>query len=345
MKTEIIEIKDPFKEADGIRYAAEVIKRGGLVAFPTETVYGLGANALDTDAAKKIYEAKGRPSDNPLIVHLSDPAQVDQYAYTEKHIEKTFIDHFWPGPLTLIMHKKPIIPDSVTAGLSTVGMRCPSHLVAKLLIQESGVPIAAPSANLSGRPSTTQASHVIDDLNGRVDVILCGGSSVYGLESTVLDITSKPAAILRPGFVTLEDLCDICPGILQSSDSSIKDGVPKAPGMKYRHYAPRAKINLIRGDIEKVSEYINVEYEKNIDEKACVLTVNDFACRFEGKRVFDLGKRSDPPQIAANLFSALREIDKTDINTVYAIYLEGKGLFISIMNRLKKAAGERIIQV
>lgn len=345
MKTKILEITDPQKDMSAIRYAAEVIKNGGLVAFPTETVYGLGCNALDIHAASKIYEAKGRPSDNPLIVHLSDPSRVEEYVYLEDPLAKVYMDHFWPGPLTLVMKKKPIIPDSVTAGLSTVGIRCPSHAVARLLIQKAGVPIAAPSANLSGRPSTTEASHVIDDLNGKVDVILCGGNSVYGLESTVLDITRKPAVILRPGFITLEDLSFINPDTIQASDTSMKDGIPKAPGMKYRHYAPRAKMLLLRGEPVKVSEYVDGIYEKKEGEKACVLTVEEWTHYFKGKRVFDLGPMTDASRIAGNLFSVLRKIDKTDINVIYATYLEGKGLYTSIMNRMKKAAGENVMNL
>ncbi|HBN84565.1 MAG TPA: threonylcarbamoyl-AMP synthase [Clostridiales bacterium] len=345
MKTEIFEITDPVKDLPAILYAADVIKNGGLVAFPTETVYGLGGNALDENAAKKIYSAKGRPSDNPLIVHISDPDQASLYTYIEDPSAKLYMDHFWPGPLTLVMNKKPVIPDQVTAGLQTVGLRCPSHQVARTLIREAGVPIAAPSANLSGRPSTTEASHVIDDLNGRVDVILCQGSSVYGLESTVLDITVKPAVILRPGFITWEDLSCISRDVLQSSDSSVKDDIPKAPGMKYRHYAPKAKIILVRGDTDKASEYIRRMVKSNTDEKACVLTVNECAHEFEGLCTFDLGCLSNPPQIAANLFSVLREIDKTDTDVIYSMYLSGKGLFISIMNRLKKAAGDYIVDV
>lgn len=345
MKTEILEIRDPVKDISSIRYAAQVIKDGGLVAFPTETVYGLGANALDENAAKKIYLAKGRPSDNPLIVHISNPDQVSMYAEADDPSAKRCMEHFWPGPLTLVMNKKPVIPDSVTAGLQTVGVRCPSHPVARMLIQEAGVPIAAPSANLSGRPSTTEASHVIDDLNGRVDVILCSGSSVYGLESTVLDITVKPAVILRPGFITWEDLTGIGENVVQSSDSGIKDGIPKAPGMKYRHYAPKAKVYLVRGDRKDVSAYIRNAIQANDTKKSCVMTVSEYIHDFKGINAFDLGSLSDPAEIAANLFSVLREIDKTDTDVIYGVYLSGKGLNISIMNRLKKAAGDQIIDV
>ncbi len=344
MNTEIFHIHDVKKQSDDICSAAKIIKNGGLVAFPTETVYGVGANALDESAVKKIYLAKGRPSDNPLIVHLSDPSHVNMYAYTDDGIEENFIKYFWPGPLTLVMKKKCNIPATVTAGLQTVALRCPSHPVAKALIEESGVPIAAPSANISGRPSTTEPSHVIDDLIGRVNAIICAGNSVYGLESTVLDITRKPTVILRPGFITKEDLLACYSEVITSWETDAVEGVPRSPGMKYRHYAPKATIRLVRGEYKVVMEYITEVYEKDPQEKACILFPEEYKVP-AGFRVYNLGSINDPAKIASNLFSVLREIDKTDINTIYTPYLEGEGLFTSIMNRIKKAAGDTIINI
>lgn len=337
-------------DTDKLSPAAAALENGGLVAFPTETVYGLGANALDEEAVSNIFKAKGRPSDNPLIVHISDKNDILKLASKLPACADALIDAFWPGPLTLIVPKSSIVPYIVTAGLETVAVRFPSHPVAAALIKMSGVPVAAPSANTSGRPSPTKAEHVIEDMYGKVDYIVDSGCVEVGLESTVLDITSEPPVILRPGKVTREQLeavlgkVDIDPSLLSKSNIVVK---PKAPGMKYRHYAPKAKVIVVEGDLDKVVEYINRVSEEQRESGVItgILATDETRDSYRYGKVISLGSRKQPADIAARLFDALREFDTTDTQVIYAEAIEKKGIGVAIMNRLNKAAGNNKVSV
>jgi L-threonylcarbamoyladenylate synthase len=344
LNTEIIRI-DPFNiERDKLSKAALALRCGGLVAFPTETVYGLGANALDEQAVAGIFRAKNRPADNPLIVHITDRQKIHELTSRLPECAGAIMDAFWPGPLTLIVPRSEIVPDIVTAGLDTVAVRYPSHPVAAALIEMSGVPVAAPSTNTSGRPSPTKAEHVIEDLYGKVDYIIDSGSVEVGLESTVLDITVIPPSILRPGMVTREQLASIAgtvnmdPALLSREASGMK---PKAPGMKYRHYAPKAKVVVVEGEPGSVVEYINgISCEQSENGlKIGILATDETKELYTCGRVISLGSRNQPGRIAASLFDALRSFDATDIQLIYAEAVDGKGIGAAIMNRLNKAAG------
>lgn len=329
--------------------AAEILKKGQLVAFPTETVYGIGADALDINAVDKIYKAKGRPSDNPLIVHVADKEDVERYALDISDTAKRLMDKFWPGPLTLIFRKKNIIPDRITGGLSTVAIRMPSHVIARNIIRASGLPIAAPSANVSGKPSPTKAEHVINDLSGKVDMIVDGGFCTIGLESTVVDVSENIPTILRPGGVTKEMLEDVI-GVVKvdpAIKSKNKDVVPKAPGMKYRHYAPNADLTIFSGETYKVISHINNLVIKN-EEKgtkvgiiATKQTQNDFRC----DNIISIGDKNNPEEIAANLFKVLRDFDNINVDVIYCEAFSKKDIGTATMNRLLKAAGNKIIDV
>lgn len=351
MKTEIIKIDTSTPDWDKqLDYAAEVIKDGGLVAFPTETVYGLGANALDEKAVADIFTAKGRPSDNPLIVHIADPKELERLTSSIPSCAASLIYAFWPGPLTLVMPKAVSVPEIITAGLDTVAIRMPSHPVALALIRKAGVPVAAPSANVSGRPSPTLASHVIEDLSGRVDVILDGGKVEVGLESTVLDITQETPMILRPGGVTYEQLSRHSGKV--SFDPSLLPGgkldtAPRAPGMKYRHYAPKAKVVIVQGGFNKVIEKINSLARQNEESgiKTGILATDESRNLYSTGRVISMGSRKNPATIAANLFESLRLFDDTDTRMIIAEAVDGNGIGMAVMNRLSKAAGQDIIKV
>ena len=351
MKTEIIKIDMNTPDWDKqLDYAADVIRDGGLVAFPTETVYGLGANALDEKAVASIFAAKGRPSDNPLIVHIADQAELESLTSSVPPCAFALICAFWPGPLTLVMPKAASVPDIITAGLDTVAIRMPSHPVALALIKKAGVPVAAPSANVSGRPSPTLASHVIGDLSGRVDVILDGGKVKVGLESTVLDLTQATPMILRPGGVTYEQLCEyldklgIDPSLLPGGGISM---TPKSPGMKYRHYAPKAKVVIVQGGFNRVVERINSLTLQNEESgiKTGILATDESKNLYRAGRVISMGSRKSPATIAANLFESLRLFDETDIRMIIAEAIDGDGIGMAVMNRLTKAAGHDIIKV
>jgi len=350
VKTEILKIDPNNIDMTAIRRAAQALKSGGLVAFPTETVYGLGANALDPAAVKKIFEAKGRPSDNPLIVHIWDKAQVPELVSYISPAASELMDKLWPGPLTLIMPRSKLVPDVVTAGLETVAVRMPSHPVAAALIREAAVPVAAPSANISGRPSPTNASHVIEDLSGRVEIIIDSDNSKIGLESTVLDVSVDPPSVLRPGGVTVEQLEGILGkvNVDKSCFSFCPDGtVPRSPGMKYRHYSPKAKVIIVQGPSDKVTEKINSmlkEYElKGIT--AGVLATDQTVGLYNSPHILSAGDRSAPDTIAAKLFWSLRELDREGLDVILAEAVESKGIGLAIMNRLSKAAGFNIIKV
>lgn len=344
MDTKVYRINEG--DMDIINQAADVIKTGGIVAFPTETVYGLGANALDGEACKKIFAAKGRPQDNPLIVHVAD-FDISGYVKFIPNKARHLMEAFWPGPITIIMKKSNIIPDTVTAGLDSVGIRMPENRVARKLIEASGVPIAAPSANLSGKPSPTTIEHCINDLTGRVDMIIGGDKCQVGLESTVVDTDGGKITILRPGAITKEMLEEavgevfIDPAINGIMDKSIK---PKAPGMKYRHYAPKAPLIIVKGKTDRVVEYINRRVLEGT-EKIGVMSTDETYDKYKSKYVISLGSRKNPGKIAANLFDSLREFDKIDVGLIYSEGFPEEDLGLAIMNRLKKAAGHKIIEV
>ena len=351
MKTEILKIDIHNIDSAKIKYAAQVIEEGGLVAFPTETVYGLGANALNKAAVEKIFMAKGRPSDNPLIVHVADKESVEKLVSRIPEKAVKLMDTFWPGPLTLVMDKQSIVPDIITAGLNTVAVRVPSHPIALALIRAAKLPIAAPSANISGKPSPTDSKHVINDLDGKVDVIIDGGFSNIGVESTVMDMVVEPPMLLRPGGITLEQLeavignVQIDPGVAQKNlDGKI---VPKSPGMKYKHYAPKAKVVIVEGEIQKVAEKINElvkDYEsRNI--KVGILATDETKQLYPEDLTVSLGSRMNPETIASNLFNAFRDYDKTDVQTIFAEAIDSTGIGLAIMNRMNKAAGYNIIKV
>lgn len=331
--------------------AVELLRAGKLVAFPTETVYGLGGDAYDKTASARIYAAKGRPSDNPLIVHIAEVSELKKLARDIPDTAYTLADRFWPGPLTMILNKKDVIPKETTGGLDTVAIRMPSHPIARRLIQECGLPIAAPSANASGRPSTTKAEHVIEDLNGRIDMIIDGGSSDIGLESTIVDLTCSPALILRPGYITIEMLREVIPDIAYDKavikrvrDDSI---VAKAPGMKYKHYAPKGDLTIYEGSPEAVIAAINAAAAGKAAQgyKVGVLASREYADRYTTGTVEIVGARADEESIAAKLFDALRDFDKKGIEFIYAESFESDNLGQAIMNRLLKAAGYQIVAV
>ena len=323
---------------ENIKRAAEIIKNGGLVAFPTETVYGLGANALDPEAARKIYAAKGRPSDNPLIIHIAEPEDAEKYAYTSELYYK-IAERFMPGPITVILPKRPCIPDTVTGGLNTVAIRVPADFYASKLISYAGVPIAAPSANISGRPSATLARHCLADFDGRIDAILDGGECTFGLESTIVKPTSDgKLRLLRPGAVTPDDLRCICNDIeIDPAVLNKFSGTPEAPGMKYRHYAPSAPVIILDGADEQVYKFLS-------DKSDCgILCYSEDMPRVSGKKVLSMGSRYSPAEQAHMLFACLRNFDEVPV--IYARMPSKNGIGLAVFNRLIKAAGYEIISI
>lgn len=347
METKVY-VLDGKEDSKFIKEAAECIKKDGIVAFPTETVYGLGANALKADCVKKIFEAKGRPQDNPLIIHVASK-EIDKYVKNVPEVAKKLMEKFWPGPLTLILEKRDIIPMQTSANLNTIGIRMPNNKVALELIKESGVPIAAPSANISGRPSPTTIDVCVEDLKGKVDYIIGGEKCDVGLESTIVDCTVEPPLVLRPGGITLEMLrtiredIEIDKGLLRN-DSDFK---PKAPGMKYRHYAPNAKLKIILGNREKTIEKINEMVHNYIDagEKVGILATEESKDSYKLGEKIVIGSYKRLDEVASNLFEALRQFNELGVDIILAEGFEEKGLGIAIMNRLNKAAGYDIITV
>lgn len=349
MDTTIIKLNRASVSETDFDEAGEILKRGGLVAFPTETVYGLGGNALDPEASKKIYLAKGRPSDNPLIVHISEVNDIEKLAYDIPDVAYALAKRFWPGPMTMILKKRDIVPKETTGGLDTVAIRLPSDRIARMLISTSGVYIAAPSANASGRPSPTCAEHVINDLYGKIDMIIDGGSCDIGLESSIIDLSGDEPMILRPGFITKEDfekvVSDVSYDKAVISKKADKNIVAKAPGMKYRHYAPKGSITIVEGKPEKVVAYINKmtsENEKN-GVRTVVLASEENKGAYTCRTVYSLGNRSDGAEIAQNLFAALRQLDEDGAEVIYSESFDELRLSEAIMNRLRKAAGYNII--
>ena len=351
MKTIMQTINPESFRDEELEEACRILQKGGLVAFPTETVYGLGGDAMHPEASAKIYAAKGRPSDNPLIVHIADMDALEDIAQSVPEAAVKLADHFWPGPLTMIFPKKEAVPKSTTGGLETVAVRMPSHPVARALIRESGVYIAAPSANTSGRPSPTKAEHVKEDLDGRIDMILDGGAVGIGLESTIVDLSTGVPTILRPGYITGEMLEDVLgevqvdPAILsQKMNPNI---VAKAPGMKYRHYAPKGQMTIIEGDTGKVVDEINRLVKEKTDEGCSVAVIateetkDVYACA----NVRSVGSRATEGSIAAGLYDILREMDHIGAEYIYAESFEKDTLGKAIMNRMLKAAAYHVIKV
>lgn len=333
-------LKIKYNGESSLKKTAEIIKNGGIVAFPTETVYGLGGNALDSSAAYKIYSAKGRPSDNPLIVHLASISEAESYCYTNDLFYR-IANAFMPGPLTVILPKKPIIPDTVTGGLNSVGIRIPSHKVAHELIKLSGVPIAAPSANISGKPSPTKFSHIETDLDGRVDALIDGGDCEFGVESTIIKILDDKIYILRPGAITPEMLSVFCDNIILDKAVTEKfDGVPLAPGMKYRHYAPELPLTILDGEDLKVYEFLS-----GIENRGVICFDEDIQ-HIKGDFVYSIGPSTDSLKQAQNLFSCLRSFEGAkNINIIYARMPSKDGIGLAVFNRIIKASGFQIIKL
>lgn len=351
MVTIIEKVNSFLHEEIVIEKAASIIKSGGLVAFPTETVYGLGANGLDKKAAYKIYHAKGRPADNPLILHIDSVKSVYSLAENVCENAKKAMEKFWPGPLTIILEKSEIVPYEVTSGLSTVAIRFPQNRIALSLIKKSGVPIAAPSANSSGKPSPTRASHVAYDLSGKIDMIIDGGPCKFGIESTIVDFTSNIPVILRPGSITKYDLeqclnCEVYEKYSLDSQNNV-NFPPKAPGMKYKHYSPSAKVFIICGDPENVIIKINelVELAKTDKLKPGVLASNQQKQYYKCDFVLAAGDRDLPETIGRNLFKMLRKFDHYGIDVVYAEGYTFEKVGAAVMNRLIKASENNIIMV
>ncbi len=323
----------------------KTIEHGGLVVFPTETVYGIGADATNPEAVKRIFLAKGRPSDNPLIVHLADQRDLNRCVQDIPELAYPLMKAFWPGPLTLVFKKKPIIPHEVSGGLDTVGIRIPSSEVARFVIQASGVPICAPSANLSGKPSSTLFKHVLEDFSGKVDLMIDGGQVDIGLESTVLDLTTPIPVLLRPGAITkrmIEEILQL--GIMDATQDDIKD-IPKAPGMKYTHYAPKGELTLVEGSFDHVVMYINQMIRKHQPHEVGVIAPKEYMDSISAYYKVDLGSLHDLNEVAKNIFLALRQMDALHIKMIYIPSLPAEDLGQAIMNRLIKAAGHRIIHV
>ena len=326
------------QDAQSIEQAADILRRGGLLAIPTETVYGLGANGLDETAVLHIFEAKGRPQDNPLILHIPDASWLERYCEDVPDAAYKLAERFWPGPLTMILKKKPCVPLRTTGGLETVGMRCPDHPVTRAIIERSSVPVAAPSANTSGRPSCTTAEHVREDMWGKIDGIVDGGPCQVGVESTIIDLTVTPPQLLRPGGLPLESLRDALGEVTvdKAVTQKMADGEkPRAPGMKYRHYAPKAPVTVVTGGAKASARYLLTHAAGN----AGIICFDEFVPVFESHIVHPLGASDDKRAQAQHVFDALRTFDETDVPEIWAQCPDSKGLGLAIGNRLKKAAG------
>ena len=348
MRTEIISIDQNNIDESEMKRAGALIAAGELVAFPTETVYGLGGDALDPKAAKKIYAAKGRPSDNPLIVHIADFSDMNRVGKNIPPQAKLLADAFWPGPLTIIVEKSDQVPDATTGGMDTVAVRMPNHPVALSLIRNSGRLIAAPSANTSGRPSPSEAAHVAEDLSGKIPMIIDGGSVSIGIESTIIDLTEELPMVLRPGYITPEMLSEVLgeeviidPGIIAADDTT----KPKAPGMKYKHYAPKADMVIVEGATEAVVSQINklVGQKQEIGQKVAVIATEETRDLYRADVVLCIGKREDEDSIASHLYKILRECDELEVQAIFSESLATPRIGQAIMNRMLKAAGHQVI--
>ena len=339
MKTQVLPVT-----AQSLALAGRILREGGLVGMPTETVYGLGGNALDVQAALRIFEAKGRPADNPLIVHVAAVQEIAPLVRAVPQAARKLMEAFWPGPMTLILPKADCIPNTVSAGLDTVGIRLPQSGAARAMIRAAGLPIAAPSGNRSGRPSPTTAQHMLEDMDGKIDAIFDGGPCRVGVESTSLDLTCQPPRLHRPGGLPLEALQEVLGEVAvdKAVVSLLKDGEkPKAPGMKYRHYAPKAPVTVFTGDPAKSAQYI----KDHLPETAGVICFSEFTGLFPGHIIHDLGPVGDKAEQARRVFDALREFDHESVAEIYAQCPDAAGLGLAIGNRLKKAAGFHVVEV
>ena len=343
MNTEYLSVKNAAGE-EALCRAAEIIKNGGLVAIPTETVYGLGASALNDEAVARIFTVKGRPQDNPLIIHVHGAEDLKMWCSEVPEAAYQLAEKFWPGPLTMVLKKKDCVPDRVTAGMDTVAVRCPDHPATLRIIELAGVPIAAPSANLSGKPSPTSAEHVRHDMDGRVEAIVDGGECRVGLESTIIDLSAAPPRLLRPGGVSLEQLRDILGEV--DVDAAVYRRLeagekPKAPGMKYRHYSPRARVVILNGAVENVAAYVNAHR----GERTAVLCFDGEERLFDVPVCLSYGDPARPETLAEKLFACLRELDREDIDEIYSRCPPKGGVGLAVYNRLSKAAGNTVIEV
>ncbi|MFR6537531.1 MAG: L-threonylcarbamoyladenylate synthase [Lachnospiraceae bacterium] len=349
METKVFVARDNYIKDEELKEASAVIRSGGLVAFPTETVYGLGGDATNPEASRKIYAAKGRPSDNPLIVHIADFSQLRNIVAEVPQEAEKLAEAFWPGPLTMILRKNDVIPYETTGGLDTVAIRMPSHPVARAFLQDSGCMIAAPSANTSGRPSPTTAQHVWEDLHGKIEILLDGGPVGIGIESTIVDLSEERPMILRPGFITQEMLSAVLgdvgmdPGL--ASENSKQP--PKAPGMRYRHYAPKADLTLVEGTMEEVISKINAltREAQAMGKSVGVLATEENKDCYVADHVIVIGQRQDEAEIARHLFDVLRQFDDLQVDLIYSESFVAAGVGQAIMNRLLKAAGHKRIFV
>lgn len=338
MNTRYFTITDPARESAAVGQAAEILRRGGLLAIPTETVYGLGADGLNEDAVRHIFEAKGRPQDNPLILHIPDAGWLARYCKNVPETAYRLAERFWPGPLTMILSKADCVPLVTTGGLDTVGMRCPDHAVTRAIIAAAGVPVAAPSANTSGRPSCTSAAHVREDMDGRIDGVVDGGACRVGVESTIIDLTCTPPRLLRPGGLPLEDLREVLGEV--AVDKAVTQPMaagekPRAPGMKYRHYAPEAPVTVVTGAPRASARRLLA----SLGERDGVICFDEFAPLFAGQIVHRLGASGDKLAQSQRVFDALRTFDETQVPAIWAQCPDSAGLGFAVGNRLKKAAG------
>ena len=349
MVTKIVKINDCITDVEILEEAGNIIKKGGLVAFPTETVYGLGGDALAQESCEKIYLAKGRPSDNPLIVHIAKLEDIDYIVKKRTDKAGKLAKEFWPGPLTMILEKSENVPHTTTGGLDTVAVRMPQNELALKFIELAGGYVAAPSANLSGRPSPTTSKHVIDDMYGRIDMIIDSDVADIGIESTIIDLTTDIPMILRPGAISL----DMIKGVIGDTiyDPAIikveGDARPKAPGMKYKHYAPKADLTIIEGDTElvysRINKLANIQMKKG--EKVGIICASETKSKYVGDIIKDIGSRNNEKIIAKNLYSILREFDDEEVSVIYSESFEVGGIGQAIMNRLLKAAGYQVEKV
>ena len=331
-----------------IQQAADILSGGGLVGIPTETVYGLGANGLNTHAVARIFQAKGRPQDNPLILHIPTASWLERYCRDIPDAAYQLAERYWPGPMTMVLKRKDMVPDIVTAGLDTVGMRCPAHDLCRAIIAAADVPVAAPSGNTSGRPSPTTAEHMLEDMNGKIEAIVDGGASMVGLESTIIDLTCTPPRLLRPGGVTLEQLREVLGEV--EVDPAVtrlmKDGEqPRAPGMKYRHYAPKAPVTVVTGAPDQTARYI-ADNAAPFDGVICFDEYMElFTVQGNARSVKGVGPADDKEEQARHIFDALRAFDHTDVSAIWAQCPDTDGIGLAIANRLNKAAGFHIVEV
>ncbi len=344
MKTEVFVITNPAVQREEVCAAADILRNGGLVGLPTETVYGLGANGLDETAVRAIFTAKGRPQDNPLILHIPSADWLERFCCEIPDTAYALAERFWPGPLTMILKRREMVPNVTTGGLDTVGMRCPDHAVTLAIIEAAGVPIATPSGNISGRPSPTCARHMVADMEGRIAGIVDGGACGVGVESTIVDLTVTPPRLLRPGGLPLEELEAVLGEI--SVDKAVlaplsEGEKPRAPGMKYRHYAPKAPVTVVTGESAETAAYI----QQRVNTKTGVICFDEYRTWFSDCTVESIGSAEDKAQQARRIFDALRAFDETDVDCIYAQCPNDEGLGLAIANRLKKAAGFQVVEV